>query len=108
MAMLLFKGKTLTVKVTHNVISELIRLTDTNYQDAVNLSHKDPYGWMRDVVYCSLRIYAPSELGDMNKFQVGDELFKLSSEDLMKLLTDLLDDFVKATGIKKEAASEKE
>jgi hypothetical protein len=62
MAMLLFKGETLKVKVTHNVISELIRLTDVDFMEAMNLSRKDPMGWMRDVLYCSLRVYNADKL----------------------------------------------
>lgn len=107
--MLLFKGETLTVKVSHNVISELIRLNKTDYSGAINLSSKDPYGWVRDVVYCSLRVYKPSILGQMTKYEVGDEIFKLSADDLTAFLKDLLTDFVQAVsdGDTKKVASEK-
>lgn len=109
MAMLSFKGETLTVKVTHNVISELIRLTDVPFQEAIKLAHTDPYGWARDVVYCSLRVYNPAVLGEMTKFEIGDEISKLPNKDFGEFLTSLLNDFVLTINDSevKEVASEK-
>lgn len=110
MAMLLFKGETLKVRVTHNVLSEMIRLNELSYQDAIKLSGQDPMGWTRDIVYCSLRVYNPEVLGEMSKYEVGDEIFeKLPPKELQKLLNDLLEDFVQTTmkGQKKVASEKK-
>ena len=107
--MLLFKGETLTVRVTHNVISEFIRLNDTTFAEVMNIAPKDPMGWMRDILYCSLRIYNPKVLDDMTKWDVGDELFSLPDEESTKFLKELLEDFVRATtkNASKKVASEK-
>jgi hypothetical protein len=101
MAMLDFKGETLTVKVTHNVISEFILLRDTNFSEVITLSGKDPIGWIRDIVYCSLRVYNPAILGEMTKWEVGDEISKVPVDEKPKLLNQLLEDFVFTTTGKK-------
>jgi hypothetical protein len=105
MAMLLFKGETLTVKVTHNVISELIRLNNIDFMEAMNLSRTDPMGWMRDVLYCSLRVYNPEILGSMSKYGVGDELFKLPQKEIAEFLTNLHKDFVEVNKTDEVASS---
>jgi hypothetical protein len=107
MAMLLFKGETLKVKVTHNVISEIIRMNDVDFMEAMNLSKKDPMGWMRDVLYSSLRVYNPDILGSMSVYGVGDELFKLSQDELGEFLSELMKDFVEINTTDKVASSEK-
>lgn len=114
MAMLLFKGETLTVRVTHNVLSEMIRLNKSTYVETLSLSNVDPMGWMRDILYCSLLIYNPIVLkkeddSRMNRYDVGDELYELDAEVTKQFMTDLLSDFVKtiSKGTKK-VASEKE
>ena len=114
MAMLLFRGETLTIRVTHNVLSEMIRLNKSTYVETLSLSNIDPMGWMRDILYCSLLIYNPSVLqkedgGRMNKYDIGDVLYDMDADDTKQFMTDLLGDFVKtiSKGTKK-VASKKE
>ena len=109
MATLLFKGETLKVRVTHNVISEFIRLNGTSFAEVMNMTPKDPMGWMRDILFCSLRVYNPQVLGEMTKWEVGDELFKLTDKDSSEFLKALLSDFVLTTTGKtlEKVASEK-
>ena len=101
--MLLFRGVALEVKSTHNVISEFIRLNDLPLVEAIKMSIKDPMGWTRDMVYCFLRVYNPQllvkELEDgssvlMTKYEVGDELFKSSSDEIGLLMKSLIDDYI--------------
>lgn len=94
--MLIFKGETLTVKVTHNVISEFIRLNDVPFAEVIKYPSKDPIGWSRDMLYCSLRIYNPTVLGELTRWEVGD----LLTEDPTKVtpfLEELMEDFVMTT-----------
>jgi hypothetical protein len=72
----------------------------------MNLSRTDPMGWMRDVLYCSLRVYNPEILGSMSIYGVGDELFKLPQEVVAEFLTDLMKDFVVLNKTDKVASSD--
>jgi hypothetical protein len=96
MARLLFKGETIQVKVTHNVLSEMIRLTNISYSELSDLINKDPMGWIRDILYCSLKVYDPSKLGTMSQYDVGDVLFSLSNEVRLQFLKELTEDLVKS------------
>ena len=108
--MLLFKGETIKVKVTQNVLSEIIRLTNVDYSGVIGLAAKDPMGWMRDVLYCSLKIYDPKILGEMSVYDVGDEFFNLSTKETTQFMKDLMEDLVvenKKRGVKKVASEKK-
>jgi len=96
MARLLFKGETIEVKVTHNVLSEMIRVTNTPYAELSTLINKDPMGWMRDILYCSLKVYDPSRLGTMTQYDVGDVLFALDNEVRMEFLKGLTKDLIQS------------
>ncbi len=68
----------------------------------MDLAQIDPVGWMRDILYCSLKIYQPEVLGEMTLYDVGDELENLSSKQMQDFLKELFEDFVKASGLKKK------
>lgn len=110
MAVLHFKGDVLTVKATHNVLSEVSKLNNVNYVDVLKLPQTDPVGWIRDVLYCSLIIYTPDKLNGMSRWDVGDELFSLDSKVIQKFSLDIMDDFMVTMGVKTDkdkVASEK-
>lgn len=108
MAKLMFKGEFRMVKLTHNVISEFIRLNDTEYSKVMELAGKDPMGWLRDITYCGFKVYEPELLGEMTLYDVGDEIEKLEAEDSKTYMTELFEDFVKVSGIKKKVAEKAE
>jgi hypothetical protein len=101
MARLLFKGEYVEVKVTHNVLSEMVRLTGIGFVELVSLNQKDPMGWMRDVLYCSLKVYNPDNLGTMTHYEVGDILFNVTHEERLNFMKELSEDLVVMSGGKK-------
>jgi hypothetical protein len=109
MATLTYKGRTLKVRVSHNVLSEFIDLRNTTFSEVMNILRKDPMGWTRDILYCSLLVYNPDVLDGMTKWEVGDEMFdNLGTDEVSKFTTDLLNDFAVSTGVKsKKVASKK-
>lgn len=107
MATVLLFGEQRKVRLTHNVISELIKINKSSYLDVMKLAKADPFAWMRDITYSSLKIYQPDILGEMTLYDIGDELSKLEAEDSQKYLKELFDDFVQTTGLKKKVTPKK-
>jgi len=93
MATLIYKGKPLKVRVTHNVLSEFISLRGTTFSDVMKVLASDPIGWTRDMLYCSLFVYDPDALDGMTRYDVGDEMMKIGTPNVTKFTKDLVEDF---------------